>query len=171
LRFQPFLEGHVPSRGVPQEFSNSLSDFQEKRNAGKATSSSLRVVRVVGGTRIFPGARVSKSTAFLEVFCNDKAKRMPALSPVAGLALPANSGHRLNMTTMTLEQAQSDLGRAVQRALQGETVLITVGDEAVQLKRDIPLRPPGYFAACYGDPEDAAFEERICHDSRPVLEA
>lgn len=96
---------------------------------------------------------------------------MPALSPVAGLALPANLGHTLTMTTMTFAQAQSDLGLAVKRALQGDSVLITVGDEAVRLSRDIPLRPPGYFAACYTDPGDNAFEERICRDSKPVLEA
>ncbi len=30
---------------------------------------------------------------------------------------------------------------------------------------DVPIRPPGYFAECYLDAEDAAFEERICRDS------
>jgi len=35
----------------------------------------------------------------------------------------------------------------------------------------IPFRPPGYFAECYSDTGDAAFEERICSDSKPVIEA
>ena len=74
------------------------------------------------------------------------------------------------MTTMTLEEAQRDLGKAVDQALHGEDVIITVGDAALRLVRDFALRPPGYFAACYADPADAAFEERICRDSRPVLD-
>jgi hypothetical protein len=32
------------------------------------------------------------------------------------------------------------------------------------------MRPPGYFAECYRDAEDAAFEERVCRDSKPTLE-
>jgi hypothetical protein len=75
------------------------------------------------------------------------------------------------MTTMTFQEAQKDLAFALEQALQGEGVVITVGSQAVRLCRDIPLRPPGYFAACYTDPEDAAFEERICRDSKPVVEA
>ena len=74
------------------------------------------------------------------------------------------------MTTMTIEEAQRDLGKAVNQALLGEHVIITVGDEALRLIRDIPLRPLGYFAACYAGLADASFEERICRDSPPVLE-
>lgn len=75
------------------------------------------------------------------------------------------------MITMTFEEAQRDLGNAVSRVLHGEGVIITVGSEAVRLVREIPFRPPGYFAPCYRNPMDAAFEERICHDSKPVIEA
>ena len=74
------------------------------------------------------------------------------------------------MTTMTIEQAQRDLDKVVNQALHGEDVIITVGDEALRLVRDVPLRPLGYFAVCYSDPADAAFEERICRDSPPLLE-
>ncbi len=34
-----------------------------------------------------------------------------------------------------------------------------------------PIRPSGYFASCYADPDDARFEERICRGSKPVLDA
>jgi antitoxin (DNA-binding transcriptional repressor) of toxin-antitoxin stability system len=74
------------------------------------------------------------------------------------------------MTTMTIEEAQKDLGKAVHQVLHGEDVIITVGEEALRLVRDVPLRPPGYFAGCYADLADAAFEERICRDSPAILE-
>jgi antitoxin (DNA-binding transcriptional repressor) of toxin-antitoxin stability system len=74
------------------------------------------------------------------------------------------------MTTITLEEAQRDLCRAVDRVLHGEGVIITVGDEALRLVRDVPARPPGYFATCYVDSADASWEERICRDSSPVLD-
>jgi hypothetical protein len=72
--------------------------------------------------------------------------------------------------TLTLEQAQKNLADAARQALHGESVLITVGSETLRLTAEVPLRPPGYFAECYRDPEDAAFEERICRDSTIVVE-
>ncbi len=75
------------------------------------------------------------------------------------------------MTTLTLEEAQRDLSVAAQKALRGEEVGISVGSQLLRLVREIPSRPPGYFAECYRDPEDVRFEERICQDSKPVLEA
>ena len=72
--------------------------------------------------------------------------------------------------TLTLEQAQQKLPEAVRHALEGEPVLITVGAETLRLTADVPLRPAGYFAECYRDPDDAAFEERICRDSALVVE-
>jgi antitoxin (DNA-binding transcriptional repressor) of toxin-antitoxin stability system len=74
------------------------------------------------------------------------------------------------MTAMTLDEAQRNLPEVVQRALLGEIVSITVGDQTVRLVQDVPLRPVGYFTACYQDGEDAQFEERICQDSKPVVE-
>lgn len=75
------------------------------------------------------------------------------------------------MTTLTLEEAQQDLSAAAQKALRGEEVGISVGGQLLRLVQEVPLRPAGFFADCYRDAEDAAFEERICHDSKPVLEA
>ena len=72
--------------------------------------------------------------------------------------------------TLTLEQAQQNLADAARQALHGEPVLITVGSETLRLTAEVPLRPAGYFAECYRDPEDAAFEERICRDSAIVVE-
>lgn len=72
--------------------------------------------------------------------------------------------------TLTLDQAQQNLGDAVQHALRGEPVLITLGQETLRLTPEVPLRPAGYFAECYRDPEDAAFEERICGDSAVVAD-
>lgn len=74
------------------------------------------------------------------------------------------------MTTLTLDEAQHHLLDAVEKALKGEEVTIKVGRETVRLVRDVPMRPPGYFADCYRDIQDAAFEERVCHDSKPALE-
>ncbi len=74
------------------------------------------------------------------------------------------------MTTLTLDEAQQNLGDAVRKALGGEEVTIKVGAQIIRLVQDIPLRPPGYFSDCYQDPEDAAFEERISRDSKPTLE-
>lgn len=75
------------------------------------------------------------------------------------------------MTTLTLDEAQQRLPDAVEMALNGEEVAIKVGRETVRLVHDVPMRPAGYFAECYRDAEDAAFEERICRDSKPTLEA
>ena len=74
------------------------------------------------------------------------------------------------MTTWTLEEAQRDLSSAAQKALGGEEVGIRVGGQLLRLVRDVSSRLPGYFAECYSDAEDALIEERICHDSKPVLE-
>lgn len=74
------------------------------------------------------------------------------------------------MTALTLDEAQRNLPDAVNKALQGEEVAIKVGNETVRLVHDVPIRPPGYFAECYRDFEDAAFEERISRDSKPTLE-
>jgi len=68
----------------------------------------------------------------------------------------------LTMTTLTLDEAQKRLPDAVEKALAGEEVAIKVGRETVRLVHDVPMRPPGYFAECYRDAEDAAFEERVC---------
>jgi hypothetical protein len=73
------------------------------------------------------------------------------------------------MTTLTLDEAQRGLPNAVQKVLRGEEVAIKIGQETIRLVHDVPLRPPGFFAGCYRDVEDAAFEERICRDSKPVL--
>jgi len=72
--------------------------------------------------------------------------------------------------TLTLDQAQKNLRDAAQHALRGEAVLITLGQETLRLTPEIPLRPPGYFAECYHNLEDAAFEERICGDSAVVAD-
>ena len=72
--------------------------------------------------------------------------------------------------TLTLDEAKQNLAGAVRQALQGEAVLITVGADTLCLFRESPLRPPGYFAQCYLDPHDAAFEERLCKDSAIVVE-
>jgi hypothetical protein len=73
------------------------------------------------------------------------------------------------MTTLTLDQAQRSLPDAVEKAFRGEDVAIKIGQETVRLVHDVPMRPPGYFVECYRDAEDAAFEERVCRDSKPVL--
>ena len=72
--------------------------------------------------------------------------------------------------TLTLDQAQKNLRDAAQHALRGELVLITLGQETLRLTPEVPLRPAGYFAECYRDLEDAAFEERICGDSTVVAD-
>jgi hypothetical protein len=74
------------------------------------------------------------------------------------------------MTALTLDEAQRSLPDAVQKALHGEAVAIKVGGEIVRLVQEVPLRPAGYFAGCYRDAEDAAFEERVSRDSKPTLE-
>ncbi len=74
------------------------------------------------------------------------------------------------MTALTLDEAQRNLPEAVRKALEGEEVTIKVGGETVRLVQIVPVRPPGYFAECYRDTKDAAFEERICRDSKPTLE-
>jgi hypothetical protein len=74
------------------------------------------------------------------------------------------------MTTLTLDEAQQRLPDAVEKALNGEDVAIKVGRETVRLVHDVPMRPPGYFAECYRDAKDAAFEERVCSDSKPTIE-
>lgn len=73
------------------------------------------------------------------------------------------------MTTLTLDQAQRSLPDAVEKALKGEDVAIKIGQETVRLVHDVPMRPPGYFAGCYRDAGEAALEERICQDSKPVI--
>jgi hypothetical protein len=72
--------------------------------------------------------------------------------------------------TLTLDQAQRNLAEAARHALQGESVVITLGAETLRLCAEVPLRPPDYFTECYLDPEDAAFEEHLCHDSSIVLD-
>ena len=74
------------------------------------------------------------------------------------------------MTALTLDEAQRNLPEAVRKALTGEEVTIQVGGETLRLVQDVPLRPPGYFAGCYRDAADAAFETRVCRDSKPTLE-
>ncbi len=74
------------------------------------------------------------------------------------------------MTALTLDEAQRNLPEAVRRALTGEAVTIQIGGETLRLVQDVPLRPTGYFADRYRDAADAAFEERVCRDSKPVLE-
>ena len=74
------------------------------------------------------------------------------------------------MTVLTLDEAQQRLPDAVEKALNGEEVAIKVGLETVRLVHDVPVRPAGYFADCYGEAEDAAFEQRVGRDSKPALE-
>lgn len=74
------------------------------------------------------------------------------------------------MTTLSVDEAQQHLAEALNKALKGEDVAIQIGPETVRLVHDVPIRPPGYFADCYRDAEDAAFEERICRDSKATLE-
>ena len=74
------------------------------------------------------------------------------------------------MTALTLDEAQRNLPDAVRKALKGEEVSIKVGADVVRLVQEIPIRPPGYFAECYRDGGDAAFEDRICRESKPTLE-
>ena len=75
------------------------------------------------------------------------------------------------MTALTLDEAQRNLPEAVRKALMGEAVTIQIGGEILRLVQDVPLRPPGYFADCYRDAADAAFEEIICKNngSRTLL--
>lgn len=75
-----------------------------------------------------------------------------------------------SMKALTLDEAQHSLPDAVQKALHGESVAIKVGSEIVRLVREVPIRPAGYFADCYRDAADAAFEERLARDSRPTLD-
>ena len=65
------------------------------------------------------------------------------------------------MTALTLAEAQRTLPEAVRKALTGEEVTIRVGSETLRLVQDVPLRPPGYFTACYVDAADAKFEEQL----------
>jgi hypothetical protein len=74
------------------------------------------------------------------------------------------------MTTLTLDEAQQRLPDALVKVLKGEEVAIKVGRDTVRLVHDVPMRPPDYFAECYRDAEDSAFEERVCRDSKPTLE-
>ena len=69
------------------------------------------------------------------------------------------------MTALTLDEAQRNLPEAVRKALTGEAVTIQIGGETLRLVQDVPLRPPGYFADCYRDAADAAFEERLCESN------
>ena len=53
--------------------------------------------------------------------------------------------------TYSLSQAKTYLGRLVEKALQGQTVYITRGQQRFTLQHipeiePIPIRPPGYFA-------------------------
>ena len=56
--------------------------------------------------------------------------------------------------SFTLSHAKTYLGRLVDKAMEGETVYIVRGPHRFILQHvpeiePIPLRPPGYFAACY----------------------
>ena len=86
--------------------------------------------------------------------------------------MPEDASHRIvpDMTALTLAEAQRTLPEAARKALTGEAVTIQVGGETLRLVQDVPMRPPGFFTDCYRDASDAAFEERVCHDSKPVLE-
>ena len=56
--------------------------------------------------------------------------------------------------TATVEQTQADLSRILELACNGEEVVITRGGEPVaKLTGFVSLRPPGYFADCYGAEE------------------
>ena len=74
------------------------------------------------------------------------------------------------MTSLSLDDAQRNLPEIAQKALQGEEVTINVGNRVLRLVQEVAIRPPGYFASCYEDREDAKFEERICRDSHPIIE-
>ena len=53
--------------------------------------------------------------------------------------------------TATVEQTQADLARILEIACNGEEVVITRGGEPVaKLMGLVSVRPPGYFADCYG---------------------
>ena len=56
--------------------------------------------------------------------------------------------------SFTLSHAKTYLGRLVDKAMKGETIYIVRGPHRFILQHvpeiePIPLRPPGYFAACY----------------------
>jgi hypothetical protein len=51
----------------------------------------------------------------------------------------------LTIMTLTLDQAQENLVEAVQHALQGESVMITLDAATLRLRADVPLRPPGHL--------------------------
>ena len=56
--------------------------------------------------------------------------------------------------SFTLSHAKTYLGRLVDKAMKGETVYIVRGPHRFIIQHvpeiePIPLRPPGYFAACY----------------------
>jgi hypothetical protein len=71
--------------------------------------------------------------------------------------------------TFTLSNAKTYLGRLVEKAAKGETVYIAKGRQRFVLQEvpeidPIPLRPPGYFAACYS-PEEIQEENRLAKAS------
>jgi hypothetical protein len=60
--------------------------------------------------------------------------------------------------TYTLSVAKTYLGRLVEKAVKGETVYIVSGSRKFILQHlpqiePIPMRPEGYFAACYSREE------------------
>ena len=56
--------------------------------------------------------------------------------------------------TATVEQTQADLARMLELARKGEEIVITrSGEPIARLTGFVSLRPPGYFADCYGAEE------------------
>jgi hypothetical protein len=64
----------------------------------------------------------------------------------------------LSSDSFTLSKAKTYLGRLIDKASKGETVYIVRGEHRFLLRAippidPIPMRPPGYFAACYSKAE------------------
>jgi hypothetical protein len=83
------------------------------------------------------------------------------------VALP-NRRTRFRFTlvkTLTVSQARGSLGRLLDQALAGTTVVIMRHNRPVLLQpcgvpEPIPRHPPGYFDDCYTDPDECQLENR-----------
>lgn len=70
----------------------------------------------------------------------------------------------------TVEQAQADLSRILNLAQEGEEVVITrSGEPIAKLTGLVSVRPPGYFADCYGTEEVAESNELARRSVRRIV--
>lgn len=69
------------------------------------------------------------------------------------------------MKTLTVSQARNALGRVLDQALSGQTIVILRHNQPVllqpcQIPGPIPQHPSGYFDDCYTDPDECELENR-----------